>query len=260
MTRGRAAGARLAACLAAVGLAGCAVIGDSRVPIATIEVAAPRPAAERALVIVLPGYGGDAAEMRRRGVAEAIQEAWPEADVVLTEATFAYYRDRRLLDRLQEDVVGPALGKGYRRIWLAGISMGGMGALLYEREHPGALAGIVLLAPFLGDQVLDDIRAGGGLRRWDPGPLPAAVDADHYQRQVWAMVKSWEQRPELARRVWLLCGTSDRLIEGARLLAQELPAANFLERPGAHTWSVWIGGAKELFARVRVTSPKTGDE
>ena len=238
--------------MAAIGLAGCVVIGDSQVPIGTMEVAAPRPSAERTLVIVLPGFGVDAAEMMGHGIAGAIQEAWPEVDVVLTSATFAYYRDGRLAGRLQDEVVGPALKKGYRRIWLAGASMGGMGALLYERERPGALEGIVLFAPFLGsNELLREIRAAGGLRRWDPGALPAEMNGDDYQRQVWKMVKGWGDRPELARRVWLICGTSDRLINGVRLLAQELPGANYLEVPGGHTWDTWVGGAKAAFARIR---------
>jgi len=238
--------------VAAIGLAGCVVIGDSRVPIGTIEVAAPRPSAERTLVIVLPGFGVDAAEMLDRGIAGAIQEAWPEADVVLTSATFAYYRDGRLLARLQDEVVGPALKTGYRRIWLAGASMGGMGALLYEREHSGALAGIVLFAPFLGSkELLHEIRAAGGLRRWDPGALSAEINGENYQRQVWMMVKDWVDRPALAHRVWLVSGTSDRMIDDVRLLAQELPGANSLELPGGHTWDTWRRGAKEMFARIR---------
>lgn len=228
------------------------MIGDSQVPIGTIEVPAPRPSAERTLVIVMPGIGADAEEMRGHGVAGAIHAVWPEADVVLTSATFAYYRDGRLVDRLQEDVVAPALKKGYRRIWLAGASLGGMGALLYERERPGELAGIALFAPFLAsDSLLDEIRAAGGARKWEPGPLPAEMNGDNYQRQVWAMVKGWAQRPELARRVWLFCGASDRMVDGARLLAQELPEGHFLERPGGHTWSTWDRGAREVFARIR---------
>jgi pimeloyl-ACP methyl ester carboxylesterase len=242
----------LRTCLSAIGLAGCVVIGDSQVPIGTMEVAAPRPSAERTLVVVLPGFGADAAELMGHGIAAAIQEAWPEVDVVLTSATFAYYRDGRLVERLHNEVVEPALNKGYRRIWLAGASMGGMGALLYERERPGALEGIVLFAPFLGsNELLREIRASGGPRRWDPGALPAEMSSDNYQRQVWKMVKGWGDRPELARRVWLVCGIYDRLIDGVRLLAQELPGANFLELPGGHTWEIWVRGAKEMFARVR---------
>jgi hypothetical protein len=77
------------------------------------------------------------------------------------------------------------------------------------------------------------------------------MSSDNYQRLVWKMVKGWGQQPELARRVWLFCGTDDRLIDGVRLLAQELPGANFLELPGGHTWETWVSGAKELFVRAR---------
>jgi pimeloyl-ACP methyl ester carboxylesterase len=239
-------------CLAAVGLAGCIVIGDSSVPIGTVAATAPQPSAERTLVIVLPGFGSDAADLEGRGIARAIQESWPEADVLLTSATFAYYRDGKLVPRLREEIVQPSSREGYRRIWLAGASLGGMGALLYEREYPGELEGIALFAPYLGDgKLLDEIRAAGGPRKWDPGSLPAEMNADNFQRQVWKMIKGWADRPELARRVWLACGTSDHLIDAARLLAPEVPEGHYLELSGGHTWRLWVRAAKELFSRVR---------
>lgn len=233
-------------------LSGCFAIGDSRQPIETLAVGAPRPAAERTLFIVLPGFGVDAREMLERGVATTVHASWPETDVLLTSATFAYYRDGRLLGRLHEEIVLRARREGYRRIWLAGASMGGMGALMYEREHPGELVGVVLFAPFLGEnKLLREIRAAGGVRSWDPGPLPSEMNGDNYQRQVWKMVKEWSARPELARRVWLACGTEDSLIDGARLLAQQLPEGRFLEHPGGHTWSAWLGAAQVVLPRVR---------
>jgi pimeloyl-ACP methyl ester carboxylesterase len=245
-------GSSVSTCLAAVSLAGCIVIGDSSVPIGMLAAAAPQSSSERTLVIVLPGFGSDAADLENRGIARAIQESWPETDVLLTSATFAYYRDGKLVPRLREEIVQPSLRKGYRRIWLAGASLGGMGALLYEREHPGELEGIALFAPFLGDRkLLNEIRAAGGPRKWDPGPLPAEMSADNYQRQVWKMIKGWADRPELSRRVWLACGTSDRLIDAARLLAPEVQQAHYLELSGGHTWELWLHAAKELFSRVR---------
>jgi pimeloyl-ACP methyl ester carboxylesterase len=199
------------ACFAAVILAGCIVIGDSSIPIGTLAATAPRPSSERTLVIVLPGFGSDAADLEDRGIARAIQESWPEADVLLTSATFAYYRDGKLVPRLREEIVQPSLRKGYSRIWLAGASLGGMGALLYEREYPGELEGIALFAPFLGNgTLLDEIRAAGGPRKWDPGPLPVEMNADNFQRQVWKMIKGWADRPELVRRVSTMCACSPR--------------------------------------------------
>jgi pimeloyl-ACP methyl ester carboxylesterase len=241
-------------CVAA-GLAACFTIGESKIPIGTLSVPALRPAAERTLVIVLPGFGEDAQDMRDHGLAEVIRESWPEADVLLTSATFAYYRDGKLVARLHDEIVGPSLRGGYSRVWLAGASLGGMGALLYEREHPGELTGLALFAPFLGNRdLLDEIRAAGGPRSWNPGPLPAQMNGDNYQRQVWKMVKGWAPRPELARRVWLACGTSDYLIEDVRLLAPELPASHYLELSGGHAWSLWITSAREVFSRIRLES------
>lgn len=242
----------LGICVTALGLAGCFAIGDSRVPMGTVPVAAPRPIAERTLLVILPGFGDDAKDMKDHGVAEAIHEAWPEVDVVLASATYAYYRDGRLVPRLREEIVQPARRNGYSGIWLAGASMGGMGVLLYEREHPGELTGIVLFAPFLGsNSLLNEIRSTGGLRKWNPGPLPAEMNRDNYQRQVWNMVKGWADRPDLARRVWLACGTSDHLINDVRLLAPELSEAHYLELTGGHTWSLWLKGSKEVFSRIR---------
>ena len=66
------------------------------------------------------------------------------------------------------------------------------------------------------------------------------------------MVKSWAERPELARRVWLACGEDDHLIDDVRLLAPELPADHYLEIPGGHNWAFARRAAKEVFSRVRL--------
>src|SRR5207249_3519902 len=127
----------------------------------------------------------------------------PAPDVVLVGATFNYYRTGLLVPRLHEQVIQPARAQGYKEIWLIGGSMGGMGVLLYEYQHPGELTGLILMSPYLGsDSLLDEIRKTG-LAAWDPGPLPPEMNQDAYQRQVWKMIKSWRGHPEVARRVWL---------------------------------------------------------
>ena len=128
---------RILILLAGLGAAACASFGDSRAPIATELLPAPRPSPLRTLVIVLPGRNDGGRGENERGMAKAIHEAWPGADVLLASATYVYYRDGKVVERLHEDVVEPALRAGYRRVWLAGASMGGMGAMLYERAHPG---------------------------------------------------------------------------------------------------------------------------
>jgi pimeloyl-ACP methyl ester carboxylesterase len=236
--------------LAALGAAGCAVLGDSREPIATETLRATRPSGEGLLVIVLPGYGDDGRGRRERAMARMIQEEWPHADVMLAAATFDYYRDGKLVERLHHDVVAPARRAGYRRIWLTGPSLGGLGSLLYERAHPGTLAGVVLFAPFLGDEgLLEEIRGAGGVAKWDPGAL-GEINGHNFQRHVWSMVKGWAERPQSAPRVWLACGSDDEFLGAAKLLATVLPEGRFVEMPGGHRWSSWTRIGKEVFSRI----------
>jgi len=245
---------RILILLAALGLAACAPIGDSRVSIPIEIVRAPQPSAMRTLVIVLPGRHDEGRGENERGMARAIQEAWPGADVLLAAATFAYYRDGKLVERLHDDIVAPAQREGYRRIWLAGASMGGMGAMLYERAHPATLAGVVLFAPFLGDKaLLEEIRSAGGVQQWDPGPLPSQVDGRNYQRQVWKHIR--DSAP--GSRVWLACGSDDYLLSGARLLATTLPDGRFVEMPGGHDWRTWSRMGKTVFSQIRTLEPDT---
>jgi pimeloyl-ACP methyl ester carboxylesterase len=240
--------------LACLGLAACFTIGDSRRPIASESFAPLADSIHRPLVIVLPGFGVGMQGMKDHGVAQTIQEAWPEAEVQLADATFAYYRDGNLIPRLHEEVIGPAARAG-RRIWLVGASLGGMGVLGYEHQHPGELAGIVLFAPFLGDRpLLEEIRAAGGTRAWNPGPEPAEITSGNYQREIWRMIKTWAEHPETGPPVWLACGDEDRLVAGARLLAATLPQGRYFELKGGHTWNTWLNGGKTVFANVRETS------
>ena len=240
----------LAIALAAA-LGACVIIGDADDPISAIRLAAPAPNGTPEAVVVLPGFGDDAERMRDRGFAAAVQRAWPHADVLLTNATFAYYSKGSLVPRLEQDVIAPARQR-YAKVWLAGASMGGSGTLLYERQRPGQVAGLLLMAPFLGDEdLLDEVRAAGGILKWEPGPPPAAVDGENWQREIWRVIKDWTRDPALARRAWLLVGTSDKLLASARLAAPALPPAHYVEVEGGHTWQVWAPAAEMMLPRMR---------
>ena len=238
----------LALALALCGTSACSVIGPPRDPVPTVMVPGSEPG--RALVVVLPGFIYDADDLRDEGVADAIHRGWPGADVMLVGATFPYYRTGKLVEQLEKNVIGPARAQGYREIWLAGGSMGGMGVLLYEWTHPGELTGIVLMSPFLGDgDLLDDIREAG-LANWQPGELAPRMDGDNYQRHVWNMIKGWRARPELAQRAWLVCGTDDPLFEDVQLLAPEIPPAQYIPGPGRHNWKYWLPAAEDTFRKI----------
>ena len=230
-------------------LLGCYPKGDPSKPVPTLLLPAPQPA--KRLVVVLPGRGDDLDALRRSGIADTIHGAWPDADVVLSGLALGYYLQGNAMPRLHDEIIAPARARGYREVWLLGASLGGMGALLYDRTHPGEVDGLILLAPYLGEKpLLKDIATAGGVVRWDPGPVPPAIDADNVQHELWRQVHDIARDPAQSRRVWLAYGESDRLRHADALLASVLPPDHVLQRPGGHAWSVWTPAAGELLRRI----------
>jgi hypothetical protein len=239
---------RLLAAMSFVLLAGCGPLGDPAQAIPTTTIAA-RQEAQR-LVVVLPGRADDLAALRASGIVESIQSAWPDADVVLAELAMRYYMAGQAPQRLHREVIAPARERGYREIWLAGASLGGMGTLLYDHAYPGELDGLVLLAPYLGNRpILQEIMAAGGVARWKPGPRED-IDADNWQRELWRHVHGWSQDPRKTRNVWLAYGDRDRLRRAMPVLTPALRDDQILVRPGGHDWTVWSSAIGEILRDV----------
>lgn len=237
------AAARAAALLLA-GAAGCATFVAAPVPMRAV----PAPggsAAPRCLLVLLPGLGDRAEDFARHGFPERIRRSGIDADVVAADATLGYYTKGLMPGQLHRDVVAPRARPG-QQVWLLGISMGGMGSLMTGRDHP--VAGLVLLAPYLGDRALtDEIARAGGLARWRAGPVAGPLDPDRYQRQVWA----WLQEAVAADRprIVLGFGNSDKSIEQHRVLAAALPADRVRHAPGGHDWDAWSKLLDDVLAR-----------
>lgn len=237
-------------------LAGCVVRTDPTRPIPSAFVAAPHAATR--LVVVLPGRSDDLQKLQRSGVAEAVQSVWPDADVVLAEVTLPYYQAGGAARRLHDEVIAPARARGYREVWLAGASMGGMGTIMYDAAYPGDVDGMVLLAPYIGDRpMLDEIYAAGGVARWNPGP-PQPVNGDTWQRELWRHLQRWDREPDRARNVWLAYGEDDRLSEAMPFLVPMLPPEQVFVRDGGHSWRVWSPAMREILARVESSGGNRG--
>jgi pimeloyl-ACP methyl ester carboxylesterase len=212
-------------------------------PVATLRYPSGEATAG-ALLVLLPGRGDRARSFADQGIVDIVKLASPGVDVISVDATMGYYIHRNLTERLDGDVIQPARAHGYRAIWVAGISMGGLGSALYAERHPGSVAGVMLVAPFLGDEpVIAEIEAAGGLRRWVP---PATIDPEDYQHGLWRWLKACIAQPESCPRILLGFGSDDRFVRAHRLLAAALPASQVVEVPGGHTWGPW----QKLFAAL----------
>ena len=234
----------LAACLAV----GCVARGDPSQPIPVATIAAKQPATR--LVVVLPGRADNLERLRDSGMAEAIQSVWPDADVTYAEVTLDYYMQGDAPQRLHDEVIAPARKRGYRAVWLAGASMGGMGTLLYDARYPGEVDGMVLLAPYVGDRpLLTEIDAAGGVRRWNAGP-EQAFSSDTWQRELWRHIQVLSRDPQRASRIWLAYGDDDRLAEAMPLLTPALRADQVFVRDGGHQWRIWSPAMRDILLAV----------
>jgi pimeloyl-ACP methyl ester carboxylesterase len=217
-------------------LVGCARLLPTPVPIPTVSypgTAGVSPG--RTLVVLLPGRYDSPADFGRHGFPEIAARAGARVDMVAVDAHLGYYYKRTIVDRLREDVIGPAR-KRYDRIWLAGISLGGTGSLLYAAEHPQDVDGIVLLAPFLGeDQVIGEVAAADSLQAWK---APEPLAADDFQRRLWVWLQG-ATRPPARIPIYLGWGKDDPFARANGLLAKELPPDRVLTAAGGHDWKAW---------------------
>jgi pimeloyl-ACP methyl ester carboxylesterase len=179
-----------------------------------------------------------------------VQAAWPDADVMLTGLALGYYMEGLAEQRLHDEVIVPARRRGYAQVWLVGASLGGMGAVMYDRAYPNEVNGMVLLAPYLGEKrVLSQMAAAGGISAWQPPPK-RAISADSFPEELWRQLQTWSHQPAAARNVWLVYGKSDRMREAMPLLVPLLPPGHVLLREGGHEWRVWSPATRDVLVRI----------
>ena len=182
--------------LAAIIFNGC--LHSGKLPLETLTYDTSSPAG-KGLIVFLQGMGGTTKCFRAgnkcfeaEGFVEAVRSRGLPYDMVAPGAHYGYYKDRTLIERLRADVIQPAKARGYDRIWLVGVSMGGLGSVLYQNRHPEDISGLLTLGPFLGyDKILDEIIAAGGVDRWQPGSFDKEKD---WQRAMWQGLKARAQR------------------------------------------------------------------
>lgn len=197
-------------------------------------------------------------DFEREGFLAALHDAGIKADTLTADAHLAYYIKRTVIDRLWIDVLQPARQQGYRRIVLVGLSLGGVGALFCEREHPGAADALVLLGPYLGDgkRFFARIATAGGPAAWAAN---RDLYADNVEEQLWTFLGA---KSSTLPPTWLLYGKSDSLATGHRMFAGLLPATRVASIEGAHDWPTWRALWREvcfnsdLFSAEK-TSPST---
>ncbi|MFT3783467.1 MAG: alpha/beta fold hydrolase [Nibricoccus sp.] len=204
-------------------------------PIPTLKEPLQDGARADTLIVFLPGRGDSVDAYRKQGMTAIVRDVGVRADMVTVDAHLGYYYARTIAGRLREDVIRPARASGYRRIVVVGISLGGLGALLYEREHPGEVEAIVLLSPYLGKEndLFSRIEHAGGPVKWAAG---RAASEGGVEEQIWSFIGNASRR---LPPMWLAYGDRDSFRRGHAMLAGLLPAERVRVVTGGHDWATW---------------------
>ena len=180
------------------------------------------------LVLLLPGFNDAPQKFVEHGTVDLIRTCNPGANITGIDAHFGYYRKRNIDLRLNDDVVDPAIQSGIDQIWLLGISMGGMGSIIYRSFYPEKLEGVVLMAPYIGDW--DELS----LYLDDREQAEQEVDPD--------FIKIWDGLTSIPvdnPSITLAYGEEDGLRPQIEWLAGLLPERRIVGAPGGHKWKVW---------------------
>lgn len=238
---------RAAAFAVLLGLGGCYWrIAHEPMPFETFGDLGPERA--RGVIVLLPGFADKPDDYEVHGFLPALRRNAPGYDVVAADAHFGYYNKNTLIQQLHAGVIGPLVTRGYREIWLSGISMGGHGAVAYARAYPEGVKGVLLFAPYLGpSDVIAEVTQAGGICRYAASATPPQ-DRYEFARANFLWLKEALCTPPPKVAVWV--GIGDRDQKGRELLRDAVAPGHYVVLSGGHDWTAWTPALETISQRV----------
>ena len=186
--------------------------------------------AQHALVL-LPGAQMHPADVEQAGLPALLRHSGVALDLVVPDLHLDPTGRSDACARLAQEVLAP-LATRYRRLWLAGISLGGLLALNLVADHPGEIDGLCLIAPYPGSRLTTNaIARAGGLAAWQP--------TAEELRDPECRVYRWLKAPPADLPVFVGHGRDDRFAAGMQAIADCFPASARQLVAGDHDWPAW---------------------
>ena len=210
----------------------------------------------RVLLVMLPSMGMKADEFVAHGFVSAVHDRRLPVDIVAAQPELDAYLEGQIARSLHDTVIAPAMARGYRRLWLLGVSIGGMGALLYTAARFAVVDGLVLLAPFLGTPgAIAEVSSAGGITAWSLQKSRATAVERKMLLWLQTFLTGSAERPTL----YLGYGRHDRFAMGHGLLARHLPQRQVVIAEGGHDGATWASLWPQILER-RPFAAETGNK
>jgi pimeloyl-ACP methyl ester carboxylesterase len=198
--------------------------------------AAPAVQGERILLLMLPGAKNTPQQLVENGFIRALRERNLPVDALALDAHVDLYLERDRIEQVLHHTLDEVRARGYRRIWVLGISLGGSGAMTCATQRALEIEGLLLLAPFLGTRgLIAEVEAAGGLLHWQPGEIH---HRDH-ERALLAQIRERMRNIGDFPDIYLGYGAEDRYRAASVMLSERLLPHRVTVVPGGHEWDAW---------------------
>ena len=207
-------------------------------------------------IYLLHGYSGSNTDWLRESRISLLSQIYRVA-VVMPSCNNSFYLDDEAMGEYYGKYVAEELVELTRKVFplsnrredttIAGLSMGGYGAMRNGLKHNDVFGSIVALSSaFITDQV-SQLKEGEGTHV-APYSYYAHVFGDLKQvsgsdKDPKALASGLLERGEALPRIYMACGTEDFLLEPNRSLHRHLTeigyAHEYRENAGVHNWAFW---------------------
>ena len=183
------------------------------------------------LLVLLPGAYMRPEDFVAAGFFTEVAQRDLRLDLAAVDVDLGQISEGDAVPAIVDRILTPARAN-YRQVWLGGISLGGLLSLCIAADHPDAVDGLCLIAPYPGSRLtLNAIARAGGLDLWQPTTDQLADPEFRVYR--------WLKAPPADLPAFVGYGREDRFATGMQDIAERFPEAARRSVAGNHDWPAW---------------------